>query len=177
MVKRFMTVTENIDFIRPCERDRKISPYEALTVASLAQAEAGNAADLGKISRVAYNRLYSHNFPATACSSTSGSTTTTSSPAADEVVETDDQRRADRPEEPVPDARQAGPHADPDQQSGRGGAAGRDEPAAGPWLYFVAIDKQGHSAFATTLSSRTRTSRSPRRTVSCDRPPRALPAI
>ena len=40
-----------------------ISPYEALIVASLAQAEAGNAEDLGKVARVAYNRVYSGTFP------------------------------------------------------------------------------------------------------------------
>ncbi|MEE3920788.1 endolytic transglycosylase MltG [Micromonospora sp. BRA006-A] len=40
-----------------------ISPYEVLVVASLSQAEAGNKDDLGKIARVAYNRVYSGNFP------------------------------------------------------------------------------------------------------------------
>ena len=45
------------------QKERKISPYEALIVASLAQAEAGNVADLGKVARVAYNRVYSGNFP------------------------------------------------------------------------------------------------------------------
>ena len=45
------------------QKERKISPYEALIVASLAQAEAGNAEDLGKVARVAYNRVYSGNIP------------------------------------------------------------------------------------------------------------------
>ena len=46
----------------------------------------------------------------------------------------------------------AGLTADPDQQPRQGGAGGRDEPAEGNWLYFVAIDKQGHSAFAETYA-------------------------
>ena len=39
-------------------------------MASLAQAEAGNADDLGKVARVAYNRVYGKTSTATACSST-----------------------------------------------------------------------------------------------------------
>ena len=40
-------------------------------MASLAQAEAGNAEDLGKVARVAYNRVYKATSTATASSSTS----------------------------------------------------------------------------------------------------------
>ncbi|GAB3982903.1 hypothetical protein GCM10027615_66700 [Plantactinospora veratri] len=59
MVQRFLSVAEEIDFADRVRKEREISPYEALIVASLAQAEAGNADDLGKVARVAYNRIYS----------------------------------------------------------------------------------------------------------------------
>lgn len=59
MVDRFLTVTGEMKFADEVQAKRGgISPYEALIVASLAQAEAGNKDDLGKVARVAYNRAY-----------------------------------------------------------------------------------------------------------------------
>ena len=152
MVKRFMTVTENMDFIATVERDRKISPYEALTVASLAQAEAGNAADLGKISRVAYNRLYSHNFPCNCLQFDVGinyyyqltGRPTKSSKQMTQAELTD-------PKNPYRTHDKPGLTPTPINNPGEAALRGAMSPPKGPWLYFVAIDKEGHSAFATTL--------------------------
>ena len=59
MVKRFIDVTKAMNFTTRVENERKlVSPYEALIVASLAQAEALHKEDLGKVARVAYNRLF-----------------------------------------------------------------------------------------------------------------------
>ena len=49
-------------FVDTVQSERSICPYEALIVASLAQAEAGTPTDLGKVARVAYNRVYSEDF-------------------------------------------------------------------------------------------------------------------
>jgi UPF0755 protein len=152
MVKRFMTVTDNIDFIQTVERDRKISPYEALTVASLAQAEAGNDADLGKIARVAYNRLYSHNFPCDCLQFDVGinyyyqltGRPTKSSKQMTNADLTD-------PKNPYRTHGKPGLTPTPINNPGEAALKGAMSPPQGPWLYFVAIDKQGHSAFATTL--------------------------
>jgi UPF0755 protein len=56
MVKRFLDVTKSINFAT--QVDSRVSPYEALIIASLAQAEALHKEDLGKVARVAYNRLF-----------------------------------------------------------------------------------------------------------------------
>jgi UPF0755 protein len=152
MVKRFMTVTDNIDFTQTVERDRKISPYEALTVASLAQAEAGNDADLGKIARVAYNRLYSHNFPCDCLQFDVGinyyyqltGRPTKSSKQMTNADLTD-------PKNPYRTHGKPGLTPTPINNPGEAALKGAMSPPQGPWLYFVAIDKQGHSAFATTL--------------------------
>ncbi|HEY7272301.1 MAG TPA: endolytic transglycosylase MltG [Actinoplanes sp.] len=152
MVKRFMTVTENMDFIPTVERDRKISPYEALTVASLAQAEAGNEADLGKIARVAYNRLYSHNFPCDCLQFDVGinyyyqltGRPTKSSKQMTQADLTD-------PKNPYRTHDKPGLTPTPINNPGEAALRGAMSPPKGPWLYFVAIDKEGHSAFATTL--------------------------
>jgi peptidoglycan lytic transglycosylase G len=152
MVKRFMTVTDNIDFVQTVERDRKISPYEALTVASLAQAEAGNDADLGKIARVAYNRLYSHSFPCDCLQFDVGinyyyqltGRPTKSSKQMTNADLTD-------PKNPYRTHGKSGLTPTPINNPGEVALKGAMSPPQGPWLYFVAIDKQGHSAFATTL--------------------------
>src|SRR4029453_14951696 len=58
MLKHLPAKGKKLKFSSRVRAKRKISPYEALIVASLAQAESGNDDDTGKIARVAYNRLY-----------------------------------------------------------------------------------------------------------------------
>ena len=152
MVKRFLTVTGNMDFVRTVQQERKISPYEALTVASLAQAEAGNAADLGKIARVAYNRLYSNTFPCNCLQFDVGinyyyqltGRPTKSSKQMTQADLTD-------PKNPYRTHDKPGLTPTPINNPGEAALRGAMSPPKGPWLYFVAIDKEGHSAFATTL--------------------------
>jgi len=152
MVKRFLTVTGNMDFVRTVQQERKISPYEALTVASLAQAEAGNAADLGKIARVAYNRLYSNTFPCNCLQFDVGinyyyqltGRPTKSSKQMTQADLTD-------PKNPYRTHNKPGLTPTPINNPGEAALRGAMSPPKGPWLYFVAIDKEGHSAFATTL--------------------------
>jgi peptidoglycan lytic transglycosylase G len=152
MVKRFLTVAENMDFVGTVERERRISPYEALIVASLAQAEAGNDADLGKIARVAYNRLYSHTFPCDCLQFDVGinyyyqltGRPTKSSKQMTQADLTD-------PRNPYRTHGKPGLTPTPINNPGEAALRGAMAPPKGPWLYFVAIDKEGHSAFATTL--------------------------
>ena len=152
MVKRFLTVTENMDFVRTVQQERKISPYEALTVASLAQAEAGNASDLGKVARVAYNRLYSGNFPCDCLQFDVGinyyyqlTGRPTKPSKAMTLTELED------PKNPYRTHGKAGLTPTPINNPGKAALQGAMKPPTGPWLYFVAIDKQGHSAFSATL--------------------------
>jgi UPF0755 protein len=152
MVQHFMSVTERMDFIKTVEKDRKISPYEALTVASLAQAEAGNQADLGKIARVAYNRLYSGKFPCSCLQFDVGInyyyqlTGKPTKPSKDMTT-----AELTDPKNPYRTHGRPGLTPTPINNPGEAALQGAMSPPAGPWLYFVAIDKQGHSAFATTL--------------------------
>jgi len=153
MVKHFMTVADNMDFAKTVVEQRKISPYEALTVASLAQAEAGNQVDLGKIARVAYNRLYGGKFPCDCLQFDVGInyyyqlTGRPTKPSKDmtEAELTD-------PKNPYRTHGKPGLTPTPIDNPGQAALQAAMSPPAGPWLYFVAIDKQGHSAFATTLA-------------------------
>jgi UPF0755 protein len=150
MINRFLTVTgdELGDFPKKVQTGLDISPYEALIVASLAQAEAGNPDDLGKISRVAYNRLYKANIPLQfdvtinygleqAGKKTKASKDMTDADLADASNPWNTHVRTGLPPSPI-------------NSPGKAALQGAMSPPAGTWLFFVAIDKQGHSAFATT---------------------------
>ena len=63
MVAKFNAVMTKLDFLNKVRADRHISPYEALIVASIAQAEAGVKEDIPPIARVLYNRAYGGKFP------------------------------------------------------------------------------------------------------------------
>jgi UPF0755 protein len=152
MVAHFMTVTKKLDFVDFVQKNRKISPYEALTVASLAQAEAGNEEDLGKVARVAYNRIYSNNFPCNCLQFDVGinyyyqltgkKTKASKDMTAAELTD---------PKNPYRTHDKPGLTPTPINNPGESALQGAMDPPAGAWLYFVAIDKEGHSAFATTL--------------------------
>jgi UPF0755 protein len=153
MVTHFLSVADKLDFVDTVQQERKISPYEALTVASLAQAEAGNTEDLGKIARVAYNRLYSGNFPCNCLQFDVGINyyfQLTGRP----IKSSKQMTNADLtdPKNPYRTHGKAGLTPTPINNPGEAALKGAMSPPAGPWLYFVAIDKQGHSAFATTLA-------------------------
>lgn len=149
MVQRFLTVAEQIDFVNKAENSRNISPYEVLTVASLSQAEAGNADDLGKVSRVAYNRLYGdpvmpleYDVGINYYYQLTGKATKPSSKMT--AAELRD------PKNPYRLHDKTGLTPTPINNPGKAALEGALNPPKGPWLFFVAIDKEGHSAFAVT---------------------------
>jgi UPF0755 protein len=152
MVVHFMAVAKKLDFVDFVEKNRKISPYEALIVASLAQAEAGNEEDLGKVARVAYNRVYSGNFPCDCLQFDVGinyyyQLTGKAAKASKDMTAAELQD----PKNPYRTHGKAGLTPTPINNPGEAALQGAMDPPAGAWLYFVAIDKQGNSAFATTL--------------------------
>jgi len=149
MVQHFLKVTEQLDFVNKAENDRKISPYEVLTVASLSQAEAGNTKDLGKVARVAYNRLYGD--PVMPLEYDVGINyyyQLTGRPTKPSSKMTRAEQRD--PKNPYRLHDKTGLTPTPINSPGKDALQGAVDPPKGPWLFFVAIDKQGHSAFATT---------------------------
>ncbi|HET6532733.1 MAG TPA: endolytic transglycosylase MltG [Actinoplanes sp.] len=152
MVTHFMTVVKKLDFVDFVQKNRKISPYEALIVASLAQAEAGNDEDYGKVARVAYNRVYSGTFPCDCLQFDVGinyyyQLTGKATKASKDMTAAELQD----PKNPYRTHGKAGLTPTPINNPGEAALQGAMDPPAGAWLYFVAIDKEGHSAFATTL--------------------------
>ncbi|WP_306212811.1 endolytic transglycosylase MltG [Actinoplanes sp. RD1] len=159
MVQHFLQVTDDIGFVQKAEQDRKISPYEVLTVASLAQAEAGNKDDLGKVARAAYNRLYVGS-PELACKCLEYDvginyyyqlTGKKTKPSKDMTTA---ELRSEK--NPYRLHGKEGLTPTPINNPGKAALEGALEPPKGDWIYFVAIDKQGHSAFAATLAEHNR---------------------
>ena len=151
MVAQFITVATELKFVETVERERGgIAPYEALIVASLAQAEAGVPGDLGKVARVAYNRVYSDSFPCNCLGfdvtvnywfELNGKPTKTSGQMT--------QAELDDPKNPYARNKRGLPPT-PINNPGKAALQGSMAPPPGKWLYFVAIDTKGNSAFAVT---------------------------
>jgi UPF0755 protein len=148
MVAQFISVVTQLDFVAKSQNERKISPYEALIVASLAQAEAGIDEDLPKIARVAYNRAYKANMPlqfdvtANYWLQLQGKPTKPSGQLTAQEL--------DDPKNPYNTVSVKGLPAGPINNPGEKALLGALNPPDAPWLYFVAIDKTGRSAFAST---------------------------
>jgi UPF0755 protein len=151
MVDRFLTLTGEMDFAERVEGERNISPYEALIVASLAQAEAGVDDDMGKVARVAYNRVYSANMPlemdvtVNYWREVQGQETLHSGEMPTEML--------NDPSNPYSTHAHGGWPPGPINSPGRVALEGAMDPPDGGWLFFVAIDETtGESAFAETYA-------------------------
>ncbi|MEV5767368.1 endolytic transglycosylase MltG [Micromonospora sp. NPDC052213] len=156
MVENFLAVTGEMQFADRVQKERGgISPYEALIVASLAQAEAGNKDDLGKVARVAYNRVFGE-FP---CNCLEMDVTVN---YYLELTGQDTKTSAQMTEEELLDTKNPysrklrGLVPTPINNPGKQAMEGAMDPPDGKWLFFVAIDKQGHSAFAETIEEHER---------------------
>ena len=148
MVNHFLTVAGDMQFADKSQSDRHITPYEVLTVASLAQAEAGNSADLGKVARVAYNRLYGTGFHCKCLEFDVGINyyyQLTGRPTKSSGQMTTAELRD--PKNPYRLHGKEGLTPTPINNPGKAALQGALSPPAGNWLFFVAIDKKGHSAF------------------------------
>ncbi|MEV6301730.1 endolytic transglycosylase MltG [Actinoplanes sp. NPDC051861] len=148
MVDHFLTVTGELSFADDVQKNLSVSPYEALIVASLSQAEAGIPDDLPKVSRVAYNRAYKEKIPLQFDVTTNywlelnGKDPKHSGSLL--------QKEMEDPKNPYNTEIVKGLPTGPINSPGRAALSGAMNPPSGPWLFFVAIDKSGRSAFAVT---------------------------
>jgi UPF0755 protein len=159
MVQGFLTVTGEMKFDKEVQAKLGgVTPYEALIVASLAQAEAGNPDDLGKVARVAYNRVFKPKSEVP-CECFEMDVTVnywlevqgkpTKASGKMTVAELDD------PKNPY-NRKLKGFIPTPIDNPGKLALQGAMNPPKGNWYFFVAIDKQGHSEFAETSAQHER---------------------
>jgi UPF0755 protein len=150
MVNHFLTVADQINFEDTVTADRHVSPYEGLIVASLAQAEAGIPGDLGGVARVAYNRAYKAHMPLQ-FDTTANYWLELNGKAAKHSGKLTPAELND-PKNPYNTVSKQGLPPGPIDNPGKLAMDAAANTPAGPWLYFVAIDKSGKSAFAVTLA-------------------------
>ncbi|HZE39716.1 MAG TPA: endolytic transglycosylase MltG [Stackebrandtia sp.] len=156
MVKKFLEVTDDIGFVDTVQSNTDSSPYEVLIVASLAEAEAGVPKDLGKVARVAFNRLSAENFYCSAdvtnCLDFDSTTNYGLMLNGGKKKNSKDLTKAelsDKGNEYSTHVHSGLPPT-PINSPGKQAMQGAADPPKGKWLYFVAIDKKGNSAFAET---------------------------
>lgn len=148
MVARFNAVAEEVRFTESVRANAGVSAFEGLIVASLAQAEAGVPEDLASVSRVAYNRAYKEKialqFDVTAnyWLQLQGKDGKHSGKLL--------QSELDDPKNPYNTESKLGLPVGPINNPGKAALEGAANPPKKPWLFFVAVDKTGRSAFATT---------------------------
>jgi UPF0755 protein len=151
MVNRFLTVTGDLTFADRVQTERQISPYEALIAASIAQAEAGTPDDLGKVARVAYNRVYRAEMPLEMDVTINYWLELQGEESIHSGQMTQSQQQD--PNNPYSTHAHRGWMPGPINSPGRAALEGAMEPPEGNWLFFVAINETtGESAFAETFA-------------------------
>jgi UPF0755 protein len=163
MVNQFLAVTSEMKFVDTVQAQLSISPYDALMVASLAQAEAGVPGDLPKITRVAYNRLYKDT-PQLACHCLEFDVSTNywlelqgkGAKASKNLLDSELRDPKNPYSTHVHDGLPPTAISNPGKAALQGAMSPAPNPKNGLLLFFVAIDKAGHSAFATTAAEHDR---------------------
>src|SRR5262249_27055293 len=117
-----------------------LTPYEALTVASIAQSEAKFPQDMAKVARVVLNRI-DHNRPLQFDSTSSYGCKMQNIPANKCVYDSVDGPYNTYARNGLPPTPIDNPGADAMQAA--------VQPGHGAWMYFVTVDSAGHLGFFT----------------------------
>jgi UPF0755 protein len=151
MVAKFNAEVTKLDFLNSVQNNLHISPFEALIAASIAQVEGSFPQDMAGISRVLYNRAYSNKFP---CSCLQLDSTVNywfrisgQTPKSSKDLTNGDLHN---PKNPYNTHDKAGMPIGPISDPGADALTGAMNPPKTGYLYFVAVDKEGHTKFATT---------------------------
>jgi peptidoglycan lytic transglycosylase G len=150
MVARFFEVADDLDI--PAEAVKlKLSPYEVLITASIAQVEAVFKEDMPKVSEVLYNRLYSGEFDCNCLQIDSAVNywlkLRGKEPKASEHLT---EAQLHDPKNPYNTHDVAGLPIGPISNPGRDALDGALHPVKSHNFFFVSIDKEGHMAYAET---------------------------
>ncbi|MET7970615.1 endolytic transglycosylase MltG [Micromonospora sp. NPDC005305] len=150
MVDQFMTVAQQLDFVDRTQKERKISPYEALITASIAEAESVNAVDLPKVSRVIYNRVYAGKIGCKCLGIDSGINYYFRLQGKD-PKDSDDllQSEINDLKNPYNTHNVAGLPITPISNPGEAALKGALEPPPGDWIFFMTIDQKGTMGYGS----------------------------
>ncbi|SBT39888.1 endolytic transglycosylase MltG [Micromonospora narathiwatensis] len=151
MVRQFLEVTDQMDFVNRVQKERKISPYEALIAASIAEAESVHKEDLPKVSRVIYNRVYAGKIGCGCLGIDSGINywfrLQGKDPKDSDVLKSSEIHDLTNPYN-THDV--AGLPITPISNPGEDALKGAMEPTDGPWIYFMTVDKKGTMGYGSS---------------------------
>jgi UPF0755 protein len=153
MVDHFLAVTGEMQFAQNAQK-LDLSPYEALVAASIGQAEAVKPVDYPKVARVLYNRVYKDGFDCKCLQIDSAVNywlrITGKVPKDSSQILRGEQHNPKDPyntfDAPAGSGLPIGPISNPGELALKGAIT----PAAGPWTYFMTIDKAGTMGYATS---------------------------
>jgi UPF0755 protein len=153
VIKKFNDEMAKLDFINKVQTNLHISPYEALIAASIAQVEGIFPDDQANIARVLYNRVYTGKFP---CNCLQLDSTVNywlkisgrSAKPSQELLHSE----LHNPNDPYNTHDVPGLPIGPISNPGNTALTGAMAPPKTDYMYFVAVDKEGHTKFATTYA-------------------------
>lgn len=151
MVQEFLRVTGEMNFTERVRNERKISPYEALVAASIAQAESVHQEDMAKVTRVLYNRVYGDGYHCH-CLEIDSAVNYNLKITGKDAKDSDDlsHKEIHDPKNPYNTHEVDGLPPGPISNPGKTALEGAMNPPAGKWLYFMTIDKEGTMGYGTT---------------------------
>lgn len=151
MVQHFLTVTGDMKFADRVQKERGISPYEALIAASIVEAEVATPGDMGKAARAVYNRAYTdkHECRCLQLDAAINYHFKISGQAAKDPNEFR-QSEINNPDNPYNTHVRPGMPISPISSPGENALKAAMDTPPGDWLYWVTVDRQGTTLFADT---------------------------
>jgi UPF0755 protein len=151
IVANFTTEMTKLDFLNKAQSILHISPFEALVAASIAQVEAKFAQDMPGVARVLYNRAYK-TFPCNCLGLDSAVNywlrVTGKAPQASGALTVS---QLHDPNNPYNTYDKPGLPPGPISNPGADALSAAITAPPSGYYYFLAIDKEGHTAFAADL--------------------------
>ena len=153
IIANFNGEMTKLDFLHQVQANLHISPYEALIAASIAQVEGSFPDDMAGIARVLYNRVYGGSFPCS-CLQLDSTVNYWLRISGHDPKSSKDLTHSElhNPKDPYNTHDVKGMPIGPISNPGADALKGAMSPPKNGNLYFVAIDKAGHTAFATTFA-------------------------
>jgi UPF0755 protein len=151
VITKFNAEMDKLDFAAKAQTKLKISPYEALVAASITQVEALLPEDMGPVSRVLYNRVYTGDFP---CGCLQLDSTVNywlrlngKEGKSSEKLTVDELHGEENPYRYNVPGMSIGPISNPGEIALKGAV----EAEKSPYFFFVTIDAKGTMAYGKTF--------------------------
>lgn len=150
MVKQFLTVTGGMKFADRVQNERKISPYEALIVASIVEGEVAKVPDMGMTARAIYNRAYNSDMWPQKLLQVDAAFNYQFKLEGKDIKHSNELKQSElnNAANPYNTYKNKGLTPTPIGNPGENALKAAMDPPLGKWLYWVTVDAQGTTLFA-----------------------------